>query len=119
MSRPYSVEFERSAAVSQDAAPSPPAADPRSIRACLTPTLAAEFDHEWAIVLDRVKQSQDLTDLHALLNKWQHTAYLEMREPGAYYRMLAKAEEIMRTGQRAGAVSADDMRALIRQRQGR
>lgn len=99
-------------------APSPPAADPRSIRACLTPTLAAEFDHEWEIVLDRVKQSQDLTDLHGLLNKWRHTAYLEMREPGGYYRMLAKAEEIMRTGQHAGAVSAEDMQELIRQRQG-
>jgi Family of unknown function (DUF6247) len=44
----------------------------------LTPALAAEFDREWETVLDRVKQSRDLVDLHELLNKWQHTAYMEM-----------------------------------------
>jgi hypothetical protein len=26
-------------------------------------------------VLERVKQSEDLADLHELLNKWRHTAY--------------------------------------------
>jgi hypothetical protein len=72
----------------------PPPADPAAIRASLTPTLAAEFDREWDIVLDRVKQSKDLTNLHELLNKWQHTAYMEARDPGSYYRMLAKAEQI-------------------------
>lgn len=99
--------------------PAQPAAEPAAIRACLTPTLAAEFDHEWAVVLDRVKQSQDLRDLHALLNKWQHTAYLEQRDPGAYYRMLAKAELITRTGGNPDAVPFEDMQALIRKRQGR
>ncbi|MPZ00549.1 MAG: hypothetical protein GEU97_21735 [Actinophytocola sp.] len=99
--------------------PTPPAAEPTAIRACLTPTLAAEFDHEWTVVLDRVKQSQDLTDLHALLNKWQHTAYLEQRDPGAYYRMLAKAEQITRAGGNSDAVPFEDMQALIRKRQGR
>ncbi|SNR27934.1 hypothetical protein SAMN06265360_101142 [Haloechinothrix alba] len=96
--------------------PSPPAADPASIRECLTPTLAAEFDHEWQIVLDRVKESQDLTDLHALLNKWQHTAFLELREPGAYHRVLAKAEEVIRTGHNPRAVQFEDLRDAIQQR---
>ncbi len=45
---------------------------------------AAEFDREWEIVLDRVKQSRDLADLHELLNKWRHTAYMELRDPGSY-----------------------------------
>lgn len=99
--------------------PSPPAADPAAIRACLTPTLAAEFDREWKLVLERVKESQDLTDLHALLNKWQHTAYLEQREAGAYYRMLAKAEQITRTGGNPDAVPFEDMQELIRNRLGR
>jgi hypothetical protein len=76
--------------------PKVPPTDPQAIRACLTPTLAAEFDHEWDIVLDRVKQSQDLTDLHELPAKWRHTAHLELRDPGATYRMLAKAEQIHR-----------------------
>lgn len=56
------------AAFMPDAAPPPPAA-PRANRSCITPTLAAEFDRDWEIVLDRVKQSKDRTDLHNLLNK--------------------------------------------------
>lgn len=100
-----------------DPAPVPPAADPQAIRTCLTPTLAAEFDREWEIVLDRVKQSMDLSDLHAWLNKWRHTAYLEMRDPGAYYRMLAKAEQILHTGSNPDAVPYEEMQAVIRQRQ--
>lgn len=99
------------------AAPDPrvPSADPQAIRPCLTPTLAAEFDHEWNIVLDRVKRSQDLTDLHELLAKWRHTAFLELRDPGATYRILAKAEQIQRTGHNPDATPID-LQALIQQR---
>jgi hypothetical protein len=43
--------------------PIPAAADPQAIRACLTPTLVAEFEREWALVLDQVKLSMDLADL--------------------------------------------------------
>lgn len=103
------------AAVSNPA-PDPPPADPRAIRACLTPTLAAEFDREWEVVLERVKHSQDLADLHELLNKWRHTAYLEMREPGSYYRMLAKAEQITRMGGSPDAASFEEMVALVQRR---
>ena len=53
-----------------------------------------------------------------LLSKWRHTAYLEMRDPGSYYLMLAKAEEITRTGHNPDAVSYEDMQALLRQRLG-
>jgi len=98
-----------------DSTPVPPS-DPQAIRACLTPTLVAEFDREWEIVLDRVKQPKDLADLHELLNKWRHTAYLEMREPGSYHRMLGKAEQIIRTGGNPDAVPFEEMQALIRQR---
>ncbi len=102
-----------------DPAPVPPAADPQAIRACLTPTLVAEFDREWEILLDRVKHSMDLADLHAWLNKWRHTAYMEMRDPGSYYRMLGKAEQILHTGSNPDAVPFEEMQALIRQRQDR
>lgn len=98
--------------------PRVPPADPQAIRARLTPTLAAEFDHEWNTVLDRVKQSQDLTDLHELLAKWRHTAVLELRDPGATYRILAKAEQIQRTGHNPDADPVD-LRAVIQQRLGR
>ncbi|MGH3856742.1 MAG: DUF6247 family protein [Pseudonocardiaceae bacterium] len=105
-----------SVATVSDPAPVPPS-DPQAIRACLTPTLAAEFDREWEIVLDRVKQSKDLADLHELLNKWRHTAYAETRDPGSYYRMLSKAEQILRAGSNPDAVPFEEMQALIRQRQ--
>ncbi len=98
--------------------PQPPAADPVAIRACLSSALVAEFDREWEIVLERAKQSKDLAGVHDLLNKWRHTAYLEMRDPGSYYRMLAKAEQIMRTGRTPDAVPFEEMQALIRQRLG-
>lgn len=106
-----------SAAALPDPAPVPPPPEPQAVRACLTPMLAAEFDREWEIVLERVKQSMDLADLHELLNKWQHTAYMEMRDPGSYYRMLGKAEQITRTGGNPDAAPFEEMQALIRQRQ--
>jgi Family of unknown function (DUF6247) len=106
------------AALPPDHEPLPPP-DPQAIRACLTPSLAGEFDSEWEIVLERAKQSKDLAGVHDLLNKWRHTAYTEMRDPGSYYRILAKAEQIMRTGHNPNAVSIEDMQALIRQRLGR
>ncbi|MGH3938977.1 MAG: DUF6247 family protein [Pseudonocardiaceae bacterium] len=96
--------------------PVPPPPDPQAIRAGLTPALAADFDSEWEIVLERAKQSKDLAGVHDLLNKWRHTAYLEMRDPGSYHRMLAKAEQITRTGRNPDAASFEDMQALIRQR---
>jgi len=99
--------------------PSPPSADPREIRAALGPVLAAEFDHEWETVLDRVKQSMDLADLHGLLTKWRHTAYMELCEPGSYQRLLAKADEILATGHHPDAVPFEQMQAVIRRRQGR
>ncbi|WP_189054015.1 DUF6247 family protein [Longimycelium tulufanense] len=103
-----------------DDKPVPPPADPHAIRASLSPNLAAEFDREWTLVLERVKQSMDLSAIHDLLNKWQHTAYMEMRDPGSYYRLLAKAEEILRTGKAPeGSISGEQMKALIRERLGK
>jgi hypothetical protein len=100
--------------------PLPPPAAPKAIRARLTSTMAAEFDREWTIVIDEVKKSLDLADLHSWLNKWRHNAYLELRDPGSYYRMLAKIEQIMRTGQSPeGSVSEEEVKALIRDRLGR
>ena len=94
----------------------PPAADPQSIRACLTPSLVAEFDHEWDLVLDEAKRGKDLEPIQSLLIKWRHLAYAELKDPGSHYRMLAKAEEIMRTGQNPGGASIEEVRALIQRR---
>lgn len=105
------------AAAVREPVPVPPPSDPQAIRACLTPMLAAEFDREWKIVLDRVKQSRDLADLYEMLNKWRHAAYAEIRDPGSCYRMLSKAEQILRAGGNPDAVPFEEIQALIRQRQ--
>ena len=79
-------------------------------------TLAAEFDREWDIVLDQAKRDKELVPIQALLNKWQHLAFMEMKEPGSYFQLLAKAERIERSGHNPEAASIDEMRALIEQR---
>lgn len=61
--------------------PVPPPPEPQAIRVCLTPDVAAEFDAEWNIVLDKAKQSTDLAPVHALLAKWRHFAYAELKDP--------------------------------------
>jgi hypothetical protein len=105
------------AAVSPEGSePVAPSADPVAIRACLTPSLVADFDHEWEIVLDRAKQTKDLAEVHDLLVKWRHIAYAEMKDPGSHFRLLAKAELIERTGQHPDAVPIEEVRALIRRR---
>ncbi|GAA3464259.1 DUF6247 family protein [Saccharothrix longispora] len=96
-----------------------PAADPVAIRAALTPMLVAEFDREWELVLERAKVSKDLAGVRELLGKWRHIAYGELHDPGSYYRMLAKAEQVQRLGANPDAVSLEEMKALLRQRQGR
>lgn len=99
--------------------PVAPAADPVAIRAALTPMLVAEFDREWELVLERAKVSKDLAGIRDLLGKWRHIAYGELRDPGSYYRMLAKAEQVQRLSANPDAVSLEEMKALLRQRQGR
>lgn len=57
--------------------------------------------------------------MHKLLQKWRHVAYAELRDPGSYVRLQAKAEQIIRTGENPTAGSYEDMQALIRERLGR
>ncbi len=102
------------------AAPVPPRqpvpSDPESIRAALTATLRSEFDREWDLVLDKAKELKQLGPIHDLLNKWRHIAAGEIEEPGRYYRVLAKAEQILRTGSNPDAGSMDEIDALIAKR---
>lgn len=98
--------------------PAPPRADPVAIRACLSPRLVAEFDAEWDSALEQAKTSKDLAGVHKLLQKWRHLAYAELHDPGSYFRLLAKAEQIMRTGENPTAGSFEEMQALIRERLG-
>lgn len=104
------------AASSPAPAHQPASADPESIRAALTATLRSEFDHEWELVLDKTKESKQLGPIHDLLAKWRHIAAGETDEPGRYYRVLAKAEQIMRTGSNPDGRPADDVMQLITER---
>lgn len=66
-----------------------------------------------------LEQSKILTGVRDLLNKWQHTACLELRDPGAHARLQAKAAEIVRTGRNPDAVPFDELQAAITRWSGR
>ena len=92
----------------------PPAADPVAIRVCLPPEVAAVFDAEWEDVLEAAKHSKDLAGVRDLLAHWRHHAYQELRDPGAYSRVLAistRAEATRRAP--VGSLSEEEVRARI------
>jgi len=108
------------AAPMPDSTPVPPDPTPESIRASLSPSLRAEFDREWEIVLDEAKRDKTLDPVYDILSKWRHTAYMELRDPGSYYRLLAQCEQILRTRKAPeGSISGDEMKALLSKRLGR
>ena len=74
---------------------------------------------EWEIVLERAKQTKELTGILDLLAKWRLYAAAERREPGWYDRLAAKADRIRRTGHNADATSLEDLRAQVERRLGR
>jgi uncharacterized protein DUF6247 len=49
----------------------------------------------------------------------RHIAYQEMRDPGSYYRMLARVEQVQRSGGNPDGVPFEQMQTLIRDRQDR
>jgi hypothetical protein len=81
--------------------------------------LAEVFDREWEIVLERAKQSKELTGILDLVAKWRLYAPAERREPGWYSRLMTKADRIERTGQNPDSVSLEDVRVQIARRLGR
>lgn len=51
------------------------------------------------------------------MQNWRHHAYQELREPGAYFRVLATAARTQATRRAPeGSVSAEEMRARINAR---
>ncbi len=104
---------------SSERPPVTPGSDPRVIRRALPPLLAAEFDREWDLVVERTKKSMDLDEVYALLNKWAHAAHLEQAEPGGYQHLLDKAEDIRARGGNPRAVDAEEMHSMIGRRLGR
>lgn len=115
----YGVRMASPSTPLPPANPAPPEADPIALRACLSQRLVVEFDADWDVALEQAKASKDLAGVHKLLQKWRYLAYAELRDPGSYFRLQAKAEQIMRTGENPTAGSFEDMQALIRERLGR
>ncbi|NNH75280.1 hypothetical protein HLB23_36430 [Nocardia uniformis] len=107
------------AAPAEHPAPSGPAVpptDPAALRASLTPSLRAVFDREWGLVMDQAKDARSLTGVHKFLTQWRYIAADEARDPGAYFRVLAKAAEIEASGGNPAGRSMEDVLALIEQR---
>jgi hypothetical protein len=72
------------------------------------------FDAEWEYVLEQAKRSKDLAGVRDLLQNWRHHAYQELREPGAYFRLLATAARTQATRKAPeGSVPEAEMRARI------
>jgi diacylglycerol kinase family enzyme len=61
----------------------------------------------------------ELGSVQDLLRKWRHIAFTETSSPGTHARVMAKVEEILRTGRNSTAGSYTEMQALIRERPGR
>ncbi len=65
-----------------------------------------------------VTETLDLTGVHEILDAWRRVAWLTaVRGPDGYRRILAVAEETLRTGEEpAGSVSLEEVRLLIAER---
>lgn len=105
-----------SPAPAHDGDPAAPSADPVEIRACLPHHLAAVFDAEWDLALERAKVSKNLAGVQSMLYKWRHLAYAELRDPGTSQRLQAKTDKILRTGTNPTAGSYTRMREQLEER---
>lgn len=68
-------------------------ARPQEIRAGLLPEESSDFDREFRQALADAMETLDLTDVLALLQRWQRIA-LSSRDEHAHRRMLQHAERL-------------------------
>jgi len=108
--------------VTAAAAYEPPAQPPHSpaeIRASLLPEEADAFDRDYREALKTAAETLNLDELHATLQHWRRIALMTQTDPAAHRRMLAQADETLRTGQLPpGTASLDEVKALIKERLG-
>ena len=97
----------------------PPGTTPREIRAALLQEETADFDRDYRQALKTAAETLSLDELHATLEHWHRIARMTQADPEAHRRMLQRAEQGIHTGERpADSVSADDVKAFIRNRLG-
>lgn len=101
----------------------PPFADasPAEIRAALLAEDQPEFDRQWREALTAAAEALSLDEVHNTLESWRRVAWLvSAHGPDGYRRMMAQAQETLRTGQSPpGSVGIEAIEALIRERLGR
>lgn len=104
------------------AAHEPPVQPPRSpaeIRASLLPEEAGAFDRDYREALKTAAETLSLDELHTTLQHWRRIALMTQTNPAAHRRMLAQANETLRTGQLPpGTASVDEVKTLIKERLG-
>ncbi|GAB1508943.1 DUF6247 family protein [Actinophytocola sp. KF-1] len=93
-------------------------ASPLEIRAALIPEEQPDFDRQWRKAMIEAADSLDLADVHRVLDSWRRRAMITTHlGPHGYRRMLARAEDILRTGEPpADSVSLDEIKELIAER---
>lgn len=96
-------------------------ASPREVRAALVPEEQSDFDRQWRAALDEAAETLELADLFGVLDSWRRRAMITAHlGHHGYRKMLARAEETLRTGEPpADSASLDEIKALIEERLGR
>jgi len=93
-------------------------ASPREVRAALVPEEQSDFDREWRAVMSEATEALELADVFRILDSWRRRAMITTHlGHNGYRRMLARAEERLRTGEApADSVPLDEIKELIAER---
>jgi hypothetical protein len=70
------------------------ASTPREIRAVLTGDEAGHFDQEYRQAMTAAAESLDLSDVLAVLRRWQRVAWSASDDPAAHQHMLDSAARL-------------------------
>lgn len=92
-------------------------ASPEEIRAALLPEELPRFEEQYREALQVAAETFRLDKLEACLRSWRRIAWMTSSDPQAHRRMLDKARRIL-AGERFPSVSAEEMRARLRERLG-
>ncbi|HEX3782147.1 MAG TPA: DUF6247 family protein [Pseudonocardiaceae bacterium] len=93
---------------------------PAEIRAGLIPEEQEQFDRAWQVACQIAAETLDLTKMQTTLETYRrHALLVARRGPDGYRRILARAEETLRTGaEPSGGMTHEQMRAMIQERLG-